>query len=217
MAYEMNGVEIPREHGYPIRVVVPGTIGARSVKWLKEIVVRKDEAESAWQRNVQYKSFGPNVKSFKGVDPSKAMSVQSMPVQSVICHPSPMAVVEVDEEDPTVNVSGYAWSGGGHKIIRVEVSGDGGETWHEAELGEGNDQEIDKAWAWTLWSVEVKVPKLESNTKIVCRAVDSNCNQQPETIDAVWNLRGILNNAWHTVPVGLDYEKLYQSDGVCRI
>ena len=202
LAYEMNGVEIPREHGYPIRVVVPGTIGARSVKWLKEIVIRSDEAESAWQRNVQYKSFGPNVKSFKGVDPSKAMSVQSMPVQSFICKPGPMDVVEVDEEDPTVEVSGYAWSGGGHKIIRVEVSGDGGQTWHEAVLGKGNDQEIDKAWAWTLWSAEVKVPKAE-NTTIVCRAVDSNCNQQPETVNAVWNLRGILNNSWHTVPVTL--------------
>ena len=207
LAYEMNGEEIPPDHGYPIRVLIPGTIGARSVKWLKEIVLRKDEAESGWQRNVQYKSFSSNIKSFTGIDPSKAMSVQSMPIQSAICTPASGSVVEIDEDEPVIDVAGYAWSGGGQKIIRVEVSCDGGETWKEAELNDGNDQEIDRAWAWTLWNAEVKLPADALSKKratLVVRAVDSNCNQQPERVASVWNLRGILNNAYHNVSVEIE-------------
>ena len=207
LAYEMNGVPIPREHGYPLRAVIPGTIGARSVKWLESIRLRKDEAESGWQRNVQYKSFSPEVKSFEGVDPSNAMSVQAMPVQSAICLPTNGSVIEIDEDDATLDVAGYAWSGGGQKIIRVEVSSDGGETWHEASLTSGSEQEIGRAWAWTLWNVSVPVAasNLKSKTvTLMCRAVDSNCNQQPERVKSVWNLRGILNNSYNNVSVSLD-------------
>ena len=50
LAYEMNGEEIPADHGYPIRVIVPGTVGARNVKWLQRIVLSDEESESHWQR-----------------------------------------------------------------------------------------------------------------------------------------------------------------------
>jgi sulfite oxidase len=207
LAYEMNGGPIPREHGYPLRAIIPGTIGARSVKWLESICLRSDEAESGWQRNVQYKSFSPEVKSFEGIDPSNAMSVQAMPVQSAICLPTNRSIIEIDEDDAIIDVSGYSWSGGGQKIIRVEVSSDDGKTWHEATLESGSEQEIGRAWAWTLWttSVPIAAENLKSKTvNLMCRAVDSNCNQQPESVNTVWNLRGILNNSYNTISVSLD-------------
>ena len=122
LAYEMNGVDIPPEHGYPVRVIVPGGIGARNVKWCQTIRVASEESDSVWQRNVQYKGFSPNVKKFdSSVDVQGALSVQEMPVQSAVT----VCPDEVEADDEEVEVQGYAWSGGGRNIVRVDVTSDG--------------------------------------------------------------------------------------------
>ena len=107
-------------------------------------------------RNVQYKGFSPNVKDFKGIDPSKVLSCQEMPVQSAIVNPGVGdSTYTIDEDDDDIDVSGYAWSGGGRSIVRVDVSADNGKTWVTATLGKGSDQKRSRAWAWTLWNVSV--------------------------------------------------------------
>ena len=114
---------------------------------------------------------------------------------------------------PSPMCEGFAWSGGGRNIVRVDVSADGGNTWHTAELGAGSDQPYMKAWAWTLWSAEVPIPAAsergpDNSFELVCKAVDVAYNQQPERTDSVWNLRGILNNAWHRVQAVVVEENL---------
>ena len=202
LAYEMNGEPIPREHGFPVRVLVPGTLGARSVKWLQKIVVSKEESASTWQRGLPYKGTPPWMTDFKNVDPDKLTPVQELPVQSAIC--SPLAGAEVNVYNGTVEVSGFAWSGGGRGIVRVDVSADGGETWHTAVLGEGSDQPLDRAWAWTFWTCDIPLPKnVKSGDKalLVCKAIDASYNSQPSDVRGQWNLRGILNNCWHRVEI----------------
>jgi sulfite oxidase len=71
LAYEMNGEPIPTIHGYPVRVVIPGYVGVRNLKWLSKIVVSEDEASGPWQRGMAYKGFSPSVKSLEGIDTSK--------------------------------------------------------------------------------------------------------------------------------------------------
>ena len=209
LAYEMNDVTLPAEHGYPIRMVVPGTIGARNVKWVNSIRLSSEEAESVWQRGVQYKGFSPNVKKFdKSVDPSQVVSCQEMPVQSAVI----VYDQNIDQDDTDMDISGYAWSGGGRSIVRVDVTTDGGETWTTADLGEGKDQSPGRAWGWTLWTAKMKVPdglKVGDTFNIACKAVDSSYNQQPEKIGTVWNLRGILNNSWHKVEIKCVKEEDY--------
>ena len=129
LAFQMNGEELPRDHGFPLRLVVPGTIGARQVKWLKGIYVSKHESQGHWQQN-DYKSFHPSVE-WHSADLTRGFAIQDYPVQSAICEPEEGEVLEDGEE---VTVKGYAWSGGGRGIVRVEVSTDGGATWHEATL-----------------------------------------------------------------------------------
>jgi len=200
LAYQMNGVDIPKDHGYPIRVIVPGCVGARNVKWLSKITASHEESHSHWQRN-DYKGFSPST-TFADADYNKATSIQELPVVSTISHPLPNTTLV--REDGKVEVKGYAWSGGGRDIIRVDVSADGGENWVEANLVK-NPEEDDssRSWAWTLWDVEVPV---EENTKveIMCKAVDESYNTQPETCAPIWNLRGFMMNAWHRVPVTID-------------
>lgn len=195
LAYKMNGVDIPRDHGYPVRAIVPGCVGARNVKWLHQVVASDVESFSFWQRS-DYKGFSPST-TFETADYSKATAIQELPVVSAITDPAEMDVI--DGEDETVEVKGYAWSGGGRDIIRVEVSTDGGVTWQEAEMHKNPEKDDSSLnWAWTLWSAEVAVADAD-NMQIICRAVDSSFNCQPENPSSIWNLRGFMMNAWHRV------------------
>lgn len=198
LAYEMNGATLPRDHGYPIRVLVPGTAGCRSVKWLARIIASHEESHSFWQRS-DYKSFSPSV-DWDNVDWDSAPSIQAMPITSLICEPS--TGDKVDDEEFTVK--GYAWSGGGQGIIRVDVSADGGKTWHTAELKKV-PQKPGRGWAWALWTATVPVPEGHNGTlELVCKATDESYNTQPEQPGPIWNLRGVNCNSWHRVTVEVE-------------
>lgn len=190
LAYEMNGKTLPRDHGYPVRVIVPGVVGARNVKWVGKVILSEGESSSHWQRQ-DYRSFSPDV-DWDSVDFSQAPSIQEMPVVSAICSHA------IDREEGTVSLSGYAWSGDGKGIIRVDVSADGGKTWSGAMLREKETERRNEVYDWTLWNATVRLP-VEGNVEFVCKAIDSAYNTQPDSAAAIWNLRGLLNNAWHRV------------------
>ena len=207
LAYQMNGEDLPADHGYPLRVVVPGTVGARNVKWLGRVVVSREESASHWQQN-DYKGFSPGT-DWDTVDFRSAPAIQELPVQSAITQPAAGAVLAAGE----VTVRGYAWSGGGREVVRVDVSLDGGKTWQVATLRGGEEEEGQgeapppppplpgRAWAWKLWEVVAPLPPGEQEVEIVCKAVDNSYNMQPDSVAPIWNLRGVLSNAWHRVRV----------------
>ncbi|XP_057292466.1 sulfite oxidase-like [Hydractinia symbiolongicarpus] len=200
IAYEMNGEPLPRDHGFPLRILAPGIVGARNVKWLQKIVVSDKEYPGHWQQN-DYKPFSPNI-DWDNVDFSKSRAIQELPVTSAICSPPEGSVVnECDEE---VTVKGYAYSGGGNAIVRVDVTTDGGKTWHTAKINQ-TDQDIYDTFSWALWECILPIPPNHNGKmEILCRAVDSSCNTQPETVAPIWNLRGVLNNAWHKMTLKVE-------------
>lgn len=201
LAYEMNGKPLTRDHGYPVRVIVPGVVGARNVKWLGRIVISASESDSHWQQN-DYKGFSPST-DWDTVDFKKSPAIQNMPVTSAICSPQLDEKVTTNEEG-RITVKGYAWSGGGNQIVRVDVTTDGGKTWHVAELETTDKESIvlptGRNWGWTLWTAKVPVNKGDE-VEIWSKAVDSNYNCQPETFENTWNLRGVLSNAYHRIRV----------------
>ncbi|XP_043266348.1 sulfite oxidase, mitochondrial [Colletes gigas] len=202
LAYEMNGQPIPRDHGFPIRVIVPGVVGARNVKWLGKMIISTEESHSQWQRG-DYKGFSPSV-DWDNVDFSKAPAIQEMPVISAICTPEPLETVKV--KNGKINVKGYAWSGGGRKIIRVDITNDQGTTWQTADLvAEDTSAKQGRYWSWTLWNAEIPVKKEHKETEIWVKAVDASYNVQPESFKNIWNLRGFLCNAYHRVKVKLEH------------
>ncbi|WAR04452.1 SUOX-like protein [Mya arenaria] len=201
VAYQMNGVDIPRDHGFPLRIIIPGVVGARQVKWLNKIVLSKDESSSHWQQR-DYKGFNSSV-DWHNVDFSKSEAIQFLPVQSAICEPVDGQALDDNEE---VTVRGYAWSGGGRGIFRVDVSADGGKTWITADIQPSNQSQY-KAWAWVFWEATVPLPQGSSGkVELVCKACDSQYNVQPESVEGIWNLRGCLSNAWHRISVSIPTE-----------
>lgn len=185
LADRMNGAPLPPDHGYPLRVVVPGYLGARSVKWLGEIIVRATPSENYYQARA-YKLFAGSV-SPATVKWEEGMMLGEMPVTSVICTPRTSSPLQ-----SPVTVAGYALTSGGRRIVRVELSADQGRTWIDADLQSG-----DSPWAWTLWRVRINLPAGEH--ELAVRAWDSAANTQPAEIQQVWNFKGYYNNAWHRV------------------
>lgn len=197
VAYEMNGTEIPRDHGYPVRVIIPGVLGARQVKWLRKIYLSDEESECHWQRR-DYKGFNSSI-DWHNVDFDSAVAISQLPVVSAICDPP--EGTELEEGADEVTVRGYAWSGGGRGIIRVDVSADGGKTWHNAEI-KPNGQSLYRAFAWSFWEMTIPIPEgKKGEMELICKAVDVSYNVQPDSVEGIWNLRGVLNNAWHRVKV----------------
>ncbi|HYV95184.1 MAG TPA: sulfite oxidase [Chitinophagales bacterium] len=194
LAYEMNGNPLTPIHGFPLRAVVPGYIGARSVKWLTRITLLSGPSKNYFQDHA-YRLFPPEVNA-ETVDWNSGLQLSEIDVNSVITFPKNSEIIS----DAEFTVQGWAMSGGGKKIARVEVSINSGETWIMATITEGN-----QPWAWAFWEARLKLENGEH--EIIVRAFDTESNTQPEHARQVWNFKGYMNNAWHRVKVQVKSER----------
>ncbi|MEP6572406.1 MAG: sulfite oxidase [Gemmatimonadota bacterium] len=188
LAFELNGKRLTPVHGYPVRLVVPGYIGARSVKWLSRIIVQAEPTSNYFQSRA-YRIFPPEV-SAESVDWETGHSLGEIPLNSVIWQPT-----EGSSLTAGVNrVQGWALAGGGRRIERVEISADDGLTWNQARLPAPCDP-----WTWCLWEAELD---LQSGTRhLTVRAWDSAGETQPVNPADIWNFKGYANNARHRIKV----------------
>lgn len=185
LATSMNDQPLTADHGFPVRMVVPGYIGARSVKWLSKIVVSDRPSPNHFVADV-----------YKLVDEGTLLEVAEnapiyrMPLNSAICTPTAGTTLEPGR----VEVLGYALPPGvpGVSISLVEVSADQGRTWVKAKLT-SNALE----YCWQLWSAEIAATA--ATKELIVRATDSRGEVQPEIVR--WNAKGYLFNAWHHVTV----------------
>lgn len=215
-AFEMNGEPLPRDHGYPCRVILPGHAGCRQSKWVHKMILSDKESNKCWQQK-SYRHFAPDINFEKDLAtwPPKRLDQapisQMMPVQSIICNP-PQNTILGGKNAETVTVKGVAWSGGGREIQRVDVSIDGGKTWTAAELYKPIKQRWNHHWAWTQFYQTIKLPeeiqkKLKNGEKVsldLCsKALNSDFNVQPERMEPYWNARGIGINHWYHVNVSI--------------
>jgi len=159
IAWEMNGEPLPRDHGFPARLIVPGWVGIASIKWLGELRVGTLVEDSPWNTK-WYRMHG---RGWKGED----AVLDRMPVKSSLD-----AAPDLVEGRTTV-LRGRAWSGEA-TVAHVEVSSDAGQTWHEATLTGPNEPSCWVGWelAWT--------PPRAGDHELWVRATDSLGRCQPE-------------------------------------
>ncbi len=184
LAYEMNGAPLPPQHGFPLRLVVPGSYGMASVKWLERITVL-DSPFEGYQQARGYR--------FRQKPDEPGVPVSRMLPRSLMVPPGipDFATRARNLASGPCTIRGRAWSGLG-PIEGVEVSDDGGASWNGAELGPQSSR-----WAWRSWQWEWEV---ESGTyELCCRARDGAGNVQP--LEPAWNLGGYANNEVQRVPV----------------
>jgi sulfite oxidase len=179
LAWAMNGEPLPLVHGAPLRVVVPGYIGARSVKWLERIEVRS----SPWQGYFQHVVYRL-VPEDQTPGPGVGMALGLIALNSEVLSPADGETVPAG----LVEVRGYAFAGGERHVARVDVSLDGGASWTQAELLDDLGR-----WAWRHWRITLDLAPGEQ--EILVRAWDSSAATQPEDEAALWNPKGYVNNA----------------------
>ena len=196
LAYELDGQPLPPVHGFPVRALVPGYLGARSVKWLKEINVLDRPSDNIFQAE-EYR-LHPAAASKTHHDASQALPMGEMPVTSYICR---VHRGGPGGSDPMV-VEGYAYVGAGHEVHRVEVSEDEGAHWTQAGLlplpqdGMQAADEEGGRWSWRFWRAELPAAAL-APVQLIVRAWDTGANTQPAQPADVWNFQGYGNNAQH--------------------
>lgn len=185
LVHAMNGAPLTSDHGYPLRSLVPGYIGARSVKWLGKVVV-SDRTSSNHYLATAYKL----VQETQDIDWAEAGPIYRYLVNAAVgSHPAG-AELAVGE----VQLSGYVLPSGfsNARVEQVWVSSDDGAHWTEAELTGEN-----QAFCWQLW--KVSVPVTRDTRSIIVRAQDSRGAFMPERVP--WNAKGYLQNSWFRLPV----------------
>ena len=185
LAYAMNGEPLPPQHGFPLRLVVPGWYGMTSVKWLEEISVL-DRPFEGYQQTRSYR--------LRQTPDEPGEAVTRVLPRSLMIPPGIPDFATRDRllEPGPCTVRGRAWSGFG-LIERVEVSVDGGASWSDARLG---PQPSSWSWRWWEWDWDAGEP---GAYELCCRATDAGGNAQP--LDARWNLGGYANNEVQRIPV----------------
>jgi sulfite oxidase len=188
LAWQINGAPLPAAHGGPVRVVVPGYIGARSVKWVRQVTTQDHPSRNYFQ-SVDYRLL-PAEADATQVNRDDGIPLGVVAVNTAILRPRQDQTLPAG---PT-EVSGYAVVGDGRGVARVDVSVDSGATWRQADL----DREIGP-WAWRLWRTTLDLRA--GQHEIVARAWDTSANVQPAHADQVWNPLGYANTAWPRIRI----------------
>jgi nitrate reductase (NAD(P)H) len=210
LAMYMNDLPLPPDHGYPVRLIIPGYVGGRCVKWLRRIWVSEQENQSyyhIWDNRV-LPSF---VRDKEGElaralfqNPSTACNEGVL--NSVVCKPAQgeRIVLSDVKKGTKYRVRGFAFNGAGHEVQQVEVSLDEGKSWLFAarEFPEYPVRHGNKFWAWVFWDVEVELADLVKAPGVVVRCSGAGKNMQPKEFQ--WNVMGMMNNSWYTVKAEIE-------------
>jgi len=192
LAIEMNGEPLSPDHGFPMRVVLPGVVGVRQVKWVSKITVGQ-LSDSPWVRHY-YR------------DKPSMTPLHALPMNSVILSPEPGAMVAAGKT--VVRAVGVAFSGGtGEEVVQVQVSADKGQTWQQARCRFDEVFSGDGAGSyrgWLRWEASVPLAPAQGLgcggplQELWCRVAGASGSLQPERSE---QRGGYLYNGYHKVPI----------------
>jgi DMSO/TMAO reductase YedYZ molybdopterin-dependent catalytic subunit len=185
LAYEMNGQALPVQHGFPLRLVIPGWYGMAQVKWIERITVVGTEFDG-YQNAVAYRIKGDADDAGEPVTRIRPRALMVPPGYPDFMSRTRFVAIGAHE------LVGRAWSGLA-PISRVEVSADGGGSWSDAVLEPPVGE-----WAWCRWTYSWSVPD-PGEYELLVRATDASGATQP--VGQPWNLQGMANNMAQRVTV----------------
>lgn len=225
ISWGLNGEDLLPDHGYPLRLVVPGQIGGRMVKWLQRIEVSDRES----QHHLHFfdnKLLPTTVSADQARKEDKwwydpKYIINELNVNAAICSPSHNDAFQLVSDASAAQIlaiEGYAYTGGGRRITHVEVTLDDGETWNLCEIKYPEDlyricpignhsyygsldlTMTDMSFSWCFWKLEVDVKSLLVDRDagfIAVRAMDEALSIMPR--DMYWNATSMMNSWWFRV------------------
>ncbi|KAF2193085.1 nitrate reductase [Zopfia rhizophila CBS 207.26] len=227
LAHKMNGEMLRPDHGQPLRAVIPGQIGGRSVKWLKKLIVTAEPSDN-W-----YHIYDNRVLPTM-VDPDESAknpawwrderyAIYDLSPNSAIAYPAHDEQLAIKDTPENYTVKGYAYSGGGRRITRVEISIDKGKSWKLSNIDYAEDKyrefedrqlfgsRLDMEWretcfCWCFWNLDIPVKELQDAKDILVRAMDESMNMQPR--DMYWSVLGMMNNPWYRIAIHNEHGSL---------
>ncbi len=228
IAWGLNGEDLSPDHGYPLRLVVPGQIGGRMVKWLDRIEVSDRESQ-------HHLHFHDNKVLPTEVTADQARSemhwwydpkyiINDLNVNAAICSPDHNQIIDTvgpsSSQSQMLPIQGYAYTGGGRRIARVEISLDDGYTWKCASIHYPEDlyrmypiqdhpyfgtldlSSSEMSFAWCFWrlDIDVQADLIGKEVKVISvRAMDEGLATMPR--DMYWNATSMMNSWWFRVAV----------------
>ncbi|KAK4538577.1 hypothetical protein CDCA_CDCA18G4602 [Cyanidium caldarium] len=217
LAVAQNGKPLLPDHGFPVRLLVPGWIGGRMVKWLSRIEVTESESTN------HYHYFDNRIMP-PHVDKDKADAERwwyrpeylfnELNINSAVIAPDHDEVLPLTgRKQERYTVQGYAYSGGGRQVTRVEITFDGGHTWEMCEVRHPFAPNwAGRCWAWSKFRFEVDVLRLFCATEFAVRAWDCSNNTQPYAL--IWNVFGMGNNCCFRVKIHPTHDAVHGAFGL---
>ncbi|KAI9025731.1 hypothetical protein DFJ74DRAFT_48693 [Hyaloraphidium curvatum] len=209
LAYTMNGLPLPPDHGYPIRTILPGMVGGRTVKWLRKIEIADRESDN-WYHRHDNRLYPEQVKDVGDVERVEwhlhpDTVITQLPLQSVIVHPAPgtrLPLSQLSAASATYKLRGFAFAGSGQRVSKVSVLLSGASlpaTWRYAPRTFLPDsmRHGTKHWTWCHWELDVPAAELLACEEVRVRAFDAGKNTQPE--ESVFDLGGYMGNGHYVV------------------
>ncbi|KAL7928205.1 hypothetical protein V8C35DRAFT_333416 [Trichoderma chlorosporum] len=227
ISWGLNGEDLSPDHGYPLRLVVPGQIGGRMVKWLQRIEVSDCES----QHHLHFfdnKLLPTTVTADQARNEDKwwydpKYIINELNVNAAICSPAHNDILQMASDASVTQmftVEGYAYTGGGRRITRVEMTLDDGDTWHLCDVTYPEDlyraypiknhpyfgkldlSTTDMSFSWCFWTAEIDIKSLLAIRDIgfiTVRAMDEALSIMPR--DMYWNATSMMNSWWFRVAV----------------
>jgi nitrate reductase (NAD(P)H) len=205
VAFEQNGERLAPDHGFPLRVIIPGWIGGRMVKWLSEVCVRATPSTNHYHFN-DNRILPPEVDAERAAAENWWIRPEyifnELNINSAVrspAHGEELLLQRAANVQP-YTLRGYAYSGGGREVTRVELSCDDGLTWQLATLHHPfQATRYGRWWCWALWELTIDARALLLSPTLRVRAWDAANNTQPR--DITWNVMGMGNNCHFAVHV----------------
>lgn len=226
LAYKMNGEMLRPDHGKPLRAVIPGQIGGRSVKWLKKVTLTASPSDN-WYHIYDNRVLPTLVTPEESANNKKwwmdeRYAIFDLSVNSAAAYPAHDEKISIANGPEKYRAQGYAYSGGGRRVTRVEISLDKGATWRLSDIDYPEDRyressqqlfggRLDMTWrescfCWCLWSLDIPVAELSKASDLLVRAMDDSMSVQPR--DMYWSVLGMMNNPWFRVTITKEGEHL---------
>ncbi|KAL7628960.1 hypothetical protein AAE478_000478 [Parahypoxylon ruwenzoriense] len=221
VAHRMNGEALSPDHGKPLRIIVPGQIGGRSVKWLKKITVTAEPSDNwyhIYDNRVLPTMITPEISAnMPSAWRDERYAIYDLNTNSATCYPAHDERLSLTKDLESYRVRGYAYAGGGKRVTRVEVTLDKGKSWVLANISYPEDDyrlapegeelyggRLDMSWrencfCWCFWHLDIPILQLKEADDIMVRAMDESMMVQPR--DMYWSVLGMMNNPWFRIVI----------------